>query len=42
MKFHNFVDLFRYGVMGNQQGLIGWNQYARKGLKAPVSFTMDQ
>ena len=25
--------LIRYGVMCNQQGLIGWNLYARKGCQ---------
>ena len=30
-KQWHIADLSRYRVMGNQQGLIGWNLYAQKG-----------
>ena len=29
IKQMDFADLFPYGVIGDQQGLIGGNQYAR-------------
>ena len=36
-KQWDFADVFPYGVMGNQQGLIGGNQYARKRWENNIS-----
>ena len=39
LKTVNIADLFRYGVMGNQQGLIGWNLYAQKRWYSDVLYS---